>query len=71
LSTFFNSIGKNGLETYTIKNKALTMLIELMSTFLSNKWINYLKESMTQQNVFDVFTQCLQVAHNFIVAVER
>ena len=71
MSVFFNSVNKNGLESNTLKNKTLTMLLELILQFLSTKWISFLKDVLTEQIVFDIFTQVLQVVHNFILAVER
>lgn len=47
------------------------MLLELILQFLSTKWISFLKDVLTEQIVFDIFTQVLQVVHNFILAVER
>ncbi len=71
MSVFFNSVNKNGIESNTLKNKTLTMLLELILQFLSTKWIGLLKDVLTEQIVFDIFTQVLQVVHNFILAVER
>jgi len=46
------------------------MLIEMVSTFLSSKWLKGLQDVMTEQTVFDLFNQNLLVVQNFIFAVE-
>lgn len=66
----FTAVDKNGLESSTLKNKALTMLIELVSHFLIGRWYGSLKDSMTEQLVFDLFNQNLAIFNNFIVATE-
>jgi len=70
LTSFFTSLDKTGLEKSTLKNKTLTMLIEIASQFLSSRWYGCLKDVMTQQIVFDLFNQNLLVFQNFILAVE-
>ena len=46
---------KTELESSTIKYKALTMLIEIVSQLLSSRWLKTLSEMMTEQIVFDIF----------------
>ena len=55
LTTFFTSLDKTRLEQSTIKYKALTMLIEIVSFLLSSRWLKTLSEMMTEQIVFDIF----------------
>lgn len=70
MATSFTALKKSGLERSTLQNKALTMLIELISTFLSTKWYQSLQEIKTTQIVFDIFNQNLEVIKNFVMAVE-
>ena len=71
LTTFFTSLDKSGLESCTIKYKALTMLIEIVSQLLSSRWQKTINEMMTEQIVFDIFQQNLLIIHNYIMAVEQ
>ena len=48
LTTFFTSLDKSGLESCTIKYKALTMLIEIVSQLLSSRWQKTVSEMMTE-----------------------
>ena len=48
LTSFFSSLDKSGLESCTIKYKALTMLIEIVSQLLSSRWQKTISEMMTE-----------------------
>lgn len=47
------------------------MLIEMISTFLTSKWLNRLQDIKNEQIVFDLFNQNLYVLQNFILGIER
>ena len=61
---------KSGLESSTLKTKALSLLIEMIAVFLQSKWFKHVKDLMSEQTVFDLFNQNLIVAQNYIVSVE-
>lgn len=61
LATSFTAMKKSNLQSSTLQNKGLTMMIELISTFLSTKWYPQLREIKTEQLVFDIFNQNLYV----------
>ena len=70
LATFFTQVDKSGLESSTLKTKALSMLIEMIAVFLQSKWFKHVKDLMSEQTVFDLFNQNLIVTQNYIVSVE-
>ena len=66
----FTAVDKKGLEASILKTKALTMIIELVSQFLSGRWYGILKDNMNEQIVFDLFNHNFTIFQNFIVATE-
>ena len=70
MATFFTQVDKSGLESSTLKTKALSLLIEMIAVFLQSKWFKHVKDLMSEQTVFDLFNQNLIVAQNYIVSVE-
>ena len=66
IANYFIRVEKDKLETSTLKNKTLTMLIEILSQLMTSKGTENMRNRMNQQLIYDMFFQNLLVVQNFI-----
>lgn len=71
VTKFFTALDTGGLEASTLRNRALSMQLEIVSQLLSSRWSASVKDFLSEQVVFDIFNQNLLVTQNFILALER
>jgi len=58
---FFNQLEKTNLDTSTLRNKALTMLLQIIPHFLSQKLFPSIKDSLTDKILYTIFDQNLKL----------
>ena len=66
ISSMFTKQSPANLHSSTLLNKSLTLLVELTSQFMSSKFSATIKSQLTEQIIFDIFNQNLEIIMNFI-----
>lgn len=67
--TFFTALEKTQLESNTLSNKSLTMILEILYHFFGQKMYPNVKDQLTEQCYFNLFNQNMHIIQNFISAV--
>ena len=68
---FFTAIEKTSLESKTLNNKSITMLLEIILHFFGQKWYPSVRDLLTEQILYNLFNQNMLTIKNFVEAVHQ